>query len=102
MDNEQRVRCAIGGDVKAFVELTRQFQYFAFGSALALVKDFHQGEDAVQEAFVTAWAALPGLTDPAAFPSLLPGIYLGSRRFGSCGRDGCQHGLSLMLSTCVG
>ncbi len=74
MDNEQRVRCAIGGDVKAFVELTRQFQYFAFGSALALVNDFHQAEDVVQEAFVTAWSALPGLTDPAAFPSWLRGI----------------------------
>jgi hypothetical protein len=35
------MRCAIGGDVKSFVEFTRQVQYFAFGSALALVSKFH-------------------------------------------------------------
>jgi RNA polymerase sigma factor (sigma-70 family) len=74
MDYEQRVRCAVGGDIKAFVELTRQFQYFAFGSALARVNDFHQAEDIVQEAFMAAWSALPGLADPAAFPGWLRGI----------------------------
>jgi hypothetical protein len=41
MDYEQRVRHASGGDVKAFVDLTRQFQHMAFGAALALVNDFH-------------------------------------------------------------
>lgn len=74
MDCERRVRYAVAGDIKTFVELTRQFQYFAFGSALALVNDFHKAEDVVQEAFVAAWSALPGLIDPAAFPSWLRGI----------------------------
>jgi RNA polymerase sigma factor (sigma-70 family) len=74
MDYEQRVRHASGGDVKAFVDLTRQFQHFAFGAALALVNDFHQAEDIVQEAFVAAWSALPSLADPAAFPGWLRGI----------------------------
>jgi hypothetical protein len=40
MEHEQLVRKAGGGDVKAFVELTRRFQQFAFGSALTLVRDF--------------------------------------------------------------
>jgi hypothetical protein len=45
MDYEQQVHRASGGDVKAFVDLTRQFQHMAFGTALALVNDFHQAED---------------------------------------------------------
>jgi RNA polymerase sigma factor (sigma-70 family) len=74
MELEPLVRAAQGGDVKAFVEITRRFQHFAFGSALALVHDFHRAEDVVQEAFVAAWGSLPGLVDPAAFPGWLRGI----------------------------
>jgi RNA polymerase sigma factor (sigma-70 family) len=74
MDYEQQVRRACSGDVQAFVELTRQFQHMAFGAALALVNDFHQAEDVVQEAFLAAWSALPNLADPAAFPGWLRGI----------------------------
>jgi DNA-directed RNA polymerase specialized sigma24 family protein len=46
----------------------------AFGAALALLSDFHQTEDVVQEAFVAAWSARPSLADPAAFPGWLHGI----------------------------
>src|SRR5690242_3480175 len=74
MDHEQLVRRAGGDDVAAFVELTRRFQQFAFGSALALVRDFQLAEDVVQEAFVAAWSALPSLDEPAAFPGWLRGI----------------------------
>src|SRR5882672_2018421 len=74
MEYEQLVRQAGGGDVKAFVELTRRFQQFAFGTALALVRDFQNAEDVVQEAFVAAWSGLPSLADPAAFPGWLRGI----------------------------
>jgi hypothetical protein len=58
MDYEALLRRAGGGDVRAFVELTRRFQQFAFGSAVALVQDFQQAEDVVQDAFVAAWSAL--------------------------------------------
>jgi len=71
MDYEQLVRRAGGGDVKAFVDLTQQFQQMAFGAALALVNDFHRAEDVVQEAFLAAWSALPTLADPVAFPGWL-------------------------------
>lgn len=74
MDHEQLVCKAQGGDVGAFVDLTRRFQHFAFGSALSLVRDFQQAEDVVQEAFVAAWKALPSLAEPAAFPGWLRGI----------------------------
>jgi RNA polymerase sigma factor (sigma-70 family) len=74
MDHEQLVRRASAGDVGAFVDLTRRFQHFAFGSALAQLRDFQQAEDVVQEAFVAAWKALPTLAEPAAFPGWLRGI----------------------------
>jgi RNA polymerase sigma factor (sigma-70 family) len=74
MDLEQLVHRACEGDVNAFVELTQRFQHFAFGSALALLGDFHQAEDAIQEAFLAAWSGLPSLSDPAAFPGWLRGI----------------------------
>jgi RNA polymerase sigma-70 factor (ECF subfamily) len=74
VDHKPLVRSAAGGDVRAFVELTRRFQHFAFGSALALTRDFQQAEDVVQEAFLAAWTGLPNLADPAAFPGWLRGI----------------------------
>ena len=74
MDHEHLVRRAIEGDKLAFVDLTRRFQLFAFGSALAHVGDFQKAEDIVQEAFVAAWLALPTLAEPAAFPGWLRGI----------------------------
>jgi RNA polymerase sigma factor (sigma-70 family) len=74
MDHEHLVRRAIARDKLAFVRLTRHFQQFAFGSALAQVGDFQKAEDVVQEAFVAAWLALPTLAEPAAFPGWLRGI----------------------------
>jgi RNA polymerase sigma factor (sigma-70 family) len=71
MDYADLARRAGGGEINAFVELTRRFQHAAFGSALALTGDFQQAEDVVQEAFVAAWSALPSLADPAAFPGWL-------------------------------
>jgi RNA polymerase sigma factor (sigma-70 family) len=56
------------------VELTRRYQHLGFGSALALVRDLHLAEDVVQEAFLSAWSALPTLAEPAAFPAWLRGI----------------------------
>jgi len=71
MDYADLARQAGDGEVKAFVELTRRFQHAAFGSALALIGDFQQAEDVVQEAFLAAWSALPSLADPEAFPGWL-------------------------------
>jgi RNA polymerase sigma factor (sigma-70 family) len=74
MELEDLVRRASQRDVAAFVELTRRFQQFAFGSALAMVGDFQRAEDVVQEAFVAAWSSLPTLAEPAAFPAWLRAI----------------------------
>jgi RNA polymerase sigma factor (sigma-70 family) len=75
-DLDALVRRAAGGDVVAFVELTRRFhhQHFAYGSALALLGDFQEAENTAQEAFMAAWSALPSLEDKAAFPGWLRGI----------------------------
>jgi hypothetical protein len=77
MDYEQQVRRASRGDVRAFVDLTRQFQH------MALVNDSHQAEDVVQEAFVAAWSALPSLADPGAF-RVGCAASCGTRRSGCC------------------
>src|ERR1051325_10535206 len=74
MELEALVNQARGGDVKAFVELTGRFQHAAYGSALALVRDFQAAEDVVQEAFLAAWSGLASLAEPAAFPGWLRGI----------------------------
>jgi F-type H+-transporting ATPase subunit beta len=74
MELEALVNQARGGDVKAFVELTRRFQHVAYGSALTLVRDFQTAEDVVQEAFLAAWSGLPSLVEPKAFPGWLRGI----------------------------
>ena len=58
------VRLAACGDVRAFVELTKRFQHFAFGSALARIHDF---EDVVQESFLAAWSALPLMCPDIAY-----------------------------------
>lgn len=64
MDHESLLRRAADSDVNAFMALTRTFQHFAFGPALAVVHDFQQAEDVVQEAFIAARSALPTLADP--------------------------------------
>ena len=74
METERLVHCASEGDLSAFVELTRRFQHLAFGSALALVGDFHHAEDVLQEALLAAWSSLPGLAEPKAFPGWLRSI----------------------------
>src|SRR5579872_6374852 len=74
MDFIDLVQEASKGDVSAFVALTRRFQHLAFGSALALVHDFQVAEDVTQDAFLAAWSALPGLSDPTAFPGWLRSI----------------------------
>lgn len=74
MDFVDLVREASKGDVSAFVALTRRFQHLAFGSALALVHDFQVAEDITQDAFLAAWSALSGLSDPTAFPGWLRSV----------------------------
>ena len=43
------------GDRAAYDDIVLRFQDMAVGYATALLGDFHQAEDAAQEAFVGAW-----------------------------------------------
>ena len=56
---------------QAFNTLVRRFQDMACAWAYARLGNFSLAEDAVQEAFVTAYRALPDLRAPAAFPGWL-------------------------------
>lgn len=55
----------------AFTELVRRFEEAAFAWALQRVHDPDEARDVCQEAFLTAWAKLRQLRDPAAFAGWL-------------------------------
>ena len=56
------------GDPQAYDELVRRFQDMAVGYAYALLGDWHDAEDAAQEAFISAWIGLLKLREASAFP----------------------------------
>lgn len=63
------VNRAQDGDVNAYGELVCRFQDMAVGYAFGILGDAHLAEDAAQEAFVAAYADLPQLQAPEAFPA---------------------------------
>jgi hypothetical protein len=93
-DLEQLVHIAAKGDPNAFVELTRRFQHFAFGSALALLGDFQQAEDSVREAFLAAWSGLPSLSAAGTGSS---NLLCSSRESDANRRDGYQGELGVPI-----
>ena len=56
------------GNPDAYEPIVRRFQDMAVGYSYARLGDVHLAEDAAQEAFLTAYIALPSLQEPAAFP----------------------------------
>lgn len=57
-DERAEVLAAVGGDPQAFAVLVRRSQRAALRVAVALTEDFELAEDAVQEAFLAAYADL--------------------------------------------
>ena len=55
-------------NLDAYEPIVRRFQDMAVGYGYARMGDMHLAEDAAQEAFITAYLALPSLQEPAAFP----------------------------------
>jgi RNA polymerase sigma-70 factor (ECF subfamily) len=55
------------GDVRAFEELVRMHQDIAFRTAFLFTRSAADAEDAAQDAFVKAWAALPRFRAGAPF-----------------------------------
>lgn len=64
----QLVIRARAGDHVAYEKIVRRFQDMAVGYGFAVLRDMQLAEDAAQEAFVNAYADLPALQEPAAFP----------------------------------
>jgi RNA polymerase sigma factor (sigma-70 family) len=58
---------AAGGDLDAFAEIVRRTQTMGFAVAVGVVRDRALAQDAVQEAYLTAFRRLTDLDEPAAF-----------------------------------
>lgn len=65
------VRAARTGDKSAFAELVRLYERAAVVTSYAMLHDYHGAQDVAQEAFLSAYAKLAQLQDPATFGSWL-------------------------------
>jgi len=61
------VQEVLDGRKEAYAELVRRYEQAAKAMAMNILQDFHQVEDAAQEAFVKAYEKLATLKNPAAF-----------------------------------
>ena len=66
-DIESLLTRTLGGDPDAFGEVVARFQDMAFGYAYSVLGDFHDAQDAVQEAFIAAYSNLADLRDRQRF-----------------------------------
>ena len=76
---------ARGGDRDAFSQLAAQTIGRQTAVARMVLRDEHAAQDAVQEAFIEAWRALPGLREPDRFEAwlrrlLMRACFRGARR----------------------
>ena len=67
LDDHELVARARGGDADAFGALVTHHRQAAFRVAWLIVRDPGEAEDAVQEAFVKAWRAMPRFRAEAPF-----------------------------------
>ena len=65
---EPLIAAARNGDEAAYEALVDRFRDMAYHKAYAVLGDHHLAQDAVQEAFLEAFASLDKLRQPAAFP----------------------------------
>jgi RNA polymerase sigma-70 factor (ECF subfamily) len=61
------VRAAKKGRIDAFEEIVRRLSGRAVATAHLISGDLHAGEEAAQDAFVTAWRKIGQVRDPKAF-----------------------------------
>src|SRR5438132_6355272 len=65
------VKRALAGDLEAFTKLVRDHQDPAYATALLMLRDRGRAQDAVQDAFLVAFANLGTLRAPQAFGAWL-------------------------------
>ncbi len=68
---ESLVRRSAHGDGRAFAVLVNRYKGMVFSTACRLLNDAGRAEDAAQETFIKAYAALPGFRGEAKFSSWL-------------------------------
>jgi RNA polymerase sigma-70 factor (ECF subfamily) len=68
---EALVRRSARGDEQAFAVLVNRYKGMLYSMALRLLRDPGRAEDAAQESFIKAYAALPGFRGQAKFSSWL-------------------------------
>lgn len=73
-DHLQHIRAAKAGDKEAFTHLVRSYKDFLFRSAFAIVRDYGDAEDVVQDSFVKAFLSIHTLKDERAFASWISTI----------------------------
>ena len=56
---------SLDGDVPAFTALLKRYRRLMYGYAQKLTSERSDADDAVQEAFITAWKSLDTLKDPS-------------------------------------
>jgi RNA polymerase sigma-70 factor, ECF subfamily len=69
--DRELVRTARQGDLQAFDELTRRHAARAYRTALAVLRDHDDAQDATQDAFLAAWQGLAAFRGEAAFGTWL-------------------------------
>ncbi len=65
------IAAAVGGDVRAFEHLYRQFSPRVYGLCLRLTGQREAAEDCTQDSFVAAWRALAGFEHRSRFSTWL-------------------------------
>ncbi len=68
---EIQVRRSARGDERAFAVLVERYKGMVFSTAYKVLKNSSQAEDAAQDTFIKAYAALPGFKGRAKFSSWL-------------------------------
>lgn len=66
-DEQELIARARGGNADAYADLVRLHQQLAFRTALVVLRSAPDAEEAVQDAFVKAWSALPRFRPGAPF-----------------------------------
>lgn len=65
--NDELIAAILKGDHAAFAELVRRYERAAWATAWRILRDYHDAQDATQNAFVEAYRRLGQLRSPAYF-----------------------------------
>jgi RNA polymerase sigma factor (sigma-70 family) len=79
-DISQLVNRCRRGEQDAFAPLVQRFQNAGYAIALGMVRDPHDVEDVLQDAFIAAYCKLGQLREPAAFPGWFRSIVVAQCR----------------------